>query len=52
MSKRLRLADLLGSLSIVSNWDTAYQARQMRLPEREVADVFYVSLLFHVGSVG
>jgi hypothetical protein len=24
----------------------------MRLPDREVADVFYVSLLFHVGCVG
>ena len=66
MSEQLRLADLLGGLSIVSDLgyglpvDTALRscligtalARQMRLPEREVADVFYVSLLFHVGCVG
>lgn len=55
MSERLRLADLLGGLSIVSDLgyglpvDTALRscligtalARQCDLPEREVADVFY-----------
>jgi HD-GYP domain-containing protein (c-di-GMP phosphodiesterase class II) len=66
MSEQLRLADLLSGLSIVSDLgyglpvETALRscligttlARQMALPEREVADVFYVSLLFHVGCVG
>ena len=65
MSERLRLADLLSGLSIVSDLgyglpiETALRscligttvARQMDLPEREVVDVFYVSLLFHVGCV-
>ena len=65
MSERLRLADLLSGLSIVSDLayglpiETALRscligtavARRMALPEREVADVFYVSLLFHVGCV-
>jgi HD-GYP domain-containing protein (c-di-GMP phosphodiesterase class II)/DNA-binding CsgD family transcriptional regulator len=65
MSEQLRLADLLSGLSIVSDLgyglpvETALRscliatalARQMNLPEREVADVFYVSLLFHVGCV-
>jgi HD-GYP domain-containing protein (c-di-GMP phosphodiesterase class II) len=65
MSERLRLADLLSGLSIVSDLgydlpvETALRscligtavARQMDLPEREVADVFYASLLFHVGCV-
>jgi hypothetical protein len=65
MSERLRLADLLSGLSIVSDLgyglpiETALRscligtavARGMDLPEREVADVFYVSLLFHVGCV-
>ena len=65
MSERLRLADLLSGLSIVSDLgyglpiETALRscligtalARRMDLPEREVADVFYVSLLFHVGCV-
>jgi HD-GYP domain-containing protein (c-di-GMP phosphodiesterase class II) len=65
MSERLRLADLLSGLSIVSDLgyglpiETALRscligtavARRMTLPEREVADVFYVSLLFHVGCV-
>lgn len=65
MSDRLRLADLLAGLSMVSDLgyqlptDTALRscligtqlARSMRLPERDVADVFYVSLLFHVGCV-
>ena len=65
MSGALRLADLLGGLSIVSDLgyglpiETALRscligtglARRMDLPEREVADVFYVSLLFHVGCV-
>jgi HD-GYP domain-containing protein (c-di-GMP phosphodiesterase class II) len=65
MSEGLRLADLLSGLSIVSDLgyglpiETALRscligttvARQMDLPEREVVDVFYVSLLFHVGCV-
>jgi HD-GYP domain-containing protein (c-di-GMP phosphodiesterase class II) len=65
MSERLRLADLLSGLSIVSDLgyglpiETALRscligtalARRMDLPERDVADVFYVSLLFHVGCV-
>jgi HD-GYP domain-containing protein (c-di-GMP phosphodiesterase class II) len=65
MSDQLRLADLLSGLSIVADLgyglptETALRscligtalARRMDLPEREVADVFYVSLLFHVGCV-
>jgi HD-GYP domain-containing protein (c-di-GMP phosphodiesterase class II) len=65
MSGQLRLADLLSGLSIVADLgyglpiETALRscligaalARRMDLPEREVADVFYVSLLFHVGCV-
>src|SRR5687768_650829 len=65
MTERLRLADLLSGLSIVSDLgydlpiETALRscligtalARRMALPERQVADVFYVSLLFHVGCV-
>ena len=65
MSDRLRLADLLSGFSIISDLgyglpiDTALRscligtvlARRMDLPDREVADVFYVSLLFHVGCV-
>jgi len=65
MTDRLRLADLLSGLSIVSDLgyglptETALRsclistalARRMDLPEREVADVFYVSLLFHIGCV-
>jgi HD-GYP domain-containing protein (c-di-GMP phosphodiesterase class II) len=65
MTERLRLAELLSGLSIVSDLgyglpiETALRscligttvARQMDLPEREVVDVFYVSLLFHVGCV-
>ena len=63
MTDRLRLADLLGGLSIASDLgyalpvETALRscligtalARQMNLSEREVADAFYVGLLFHVG---
>ena len=63
MTDRLRLADLLGGLSIASDLgyglpvETALRscligtalARQMDLSDREVADTFYVSLLFHVG---
>jgi HD-GYP domain-containing protein (c-di-GMP phosphodiesterase class II)/DNA-binding CsgD family transcriptional regulator len=65
MSDRLRLADLLSGLSIVADLgyglpiETALRscligtvlARRMDLSDREVADVFYVSLLFHVGCV-
>jgi HD-GYP domain-containing protein (c-di-GMP phosphodiesterase class II) len=65
MSERLRLAELLAGLSMVSDLgyelpvDTAVRscvmatslARRMDLPEAEVADVFFVSLLFHVGCV-
>jgi transcriptional regulator with GAF, ATPase, and Fis domain len=59
VSDQLRLADLLSGLSIVADLgyglpiEPALQscligtdlARRMDLPEREVADVFYVSLL-------
>ncbi len=65
MSSRLRLADLLGGLSIVADLgfglpvETAMRscligtavARRMGLGERQAAEVFYVSLLFHVGCV-
>jgi HD-GYP domain-containing protein (c-di-GMP phosphodiesterase class II) len=65
MSDRLRLADLLGGLSVVSDLgyrlpaETALRscllgtdlARRLALDETEVADVFYASLLFHVGCV-
>jgi HD-GYP domain-containing protein (c-di-GMP phosphodiesterase class II) len=65
MSERLRLADLLAGLSMVSDLgyelpvDTALRscvmgtslARRMGLPDAEVGDVFFVSLLFHVGCV-
>jgi HD-GYP domain-containing protein (c-di-GMP phosphodiesterase class II) len=65
MSDRLRLADLLCGLSVVADLgyglpiETALRscligtalARRMDLPDPEVADVFYVSLLFHVGCV-
>jgi HD-GYP domain-containing protein (c-di-GMP phosphodiesterase class II) len=65
MSAQLRLADLLSGLSTIADLgyglpiETALRscligaalARRMSLPEREVADVFYVSLLFHVGCV-
>lgn len=65
MSARLRLADLLGGLSIVADLgfglppETAMRscliatalARKLDLPEDEVADAFYASLLMHVGCV-
>lgn len=65
MSGHLRLAELLAGLSMVSDLgyrlpvDTAVRscvvgtslARRMELPEPEVSDVFFVSLLFHVGCV-
>jgi HD-GYP domain-containing protein (c-di-GMP phosphodiesterase class II) len=65
MRERLRLAELLAGLSMVSDLgyelpvDTAMRAclmgtslaRRMELPEAEVGDVFFVSLLFHVGCV-
>jgi HD-GYP domain-containing protein (c-di-GMP phosphodiesterase class II) len=65
MNDRLRLADLLSGLSIIADLgyglpiETALRsclvgvalARRMDLSESEVADVFYVSLLFHVGCV-
>ena len=65
MSNRLRLAELLSGLSTVADLgyglplETALRscliatglARRMDLPESEIADVFYVSLLFHVGCV-
>jgi HD-GYP domain-containing protein (c-di-GMP phosphodiesterase class II) len=60
---RLRLADLLGGLSVASDLgfglppETAMRscliatgiARTLGLSEEEVADTFYASLLFHVG---
>ncbi|MGH9247679.1 MAG: HD domain-containing phosphohydrolase [Acidimicrobiales bacterium] len=65
MSERLRLAELLAGLSMVSDLgyelpvDTAVRscvmgtslARRMALSEAEIGDVFFVSLLFHVGCV-
>jgi HD-GYP domain-containing protein (c-di-GMP phosphodiesterase class II) len=63
VSTRLRLADLLGGLSIASDLgfglptETSMRscllatglARTLGLAEEEVADSFYTSLLFHVG---
>ncbi len=63
MTARLRLADLLAGLSIAADMgfglppETAMRAcvigtglaRKLELPEQEVADTYYVSLLFHVG---
>jgi HD-GYP domain-containing protein (c-di-GMP phosphodiesterase class II) len=63
MSARLRLADLLGGLSVASDLgfglppETAMRscllatglARKLGLPEEAVSDSFYASLLFHVG---
>jgi hypothetical protein len=65
MGGRWRLADLLAGLSMVVDLgyglplETAMRAclvrtslaRRMGLTEREPADVFYVSLLLHVGCV-
>jgi HD-GYP domain-containing protein (c-di-GMP phosphodiesterase class II) len=63
MSARLRLADLLGGLSIVADMgfglppETAMRAcvigtglaRRLELPEQDVADTFYATLLLHIG---
>jgi HD-GYP domain-containing protein (c-di-GMP phosphodiesterase class II) len=63
MSARLRLADLLGGLSIVADMgfglppETAMRscvigtalARKLELSEEHVADTFYATLLLHVG---
>ena len=63
---QLRLADVLGGLSVVSDMgyglpmETAMRAclvgtalaRTMDLPEAEVRDVFFVSLLLHMGCIG
>lgn len=65
MEARVRLADVLGGLSVVSDMgyglpaETAMQAclvgtalaREMDLPEEEVGHVFHVSLLLHVGCI-
>ena len=65
MGSRLRLADLLAGLSTVVDlgyglpMETALRsclvgtamARRMGLAEQEAADVFYVSLLLHVGCL-
>ncbi|HKY17193.1 MAG TPA: HD domain-containing phosphohydrolase [Microthrixaceae bacterium] len=65
MGSRLRLADLLAGLSIVADLgydlpvETAMRAglvgtdlaRRLGLSEPEAADVFYVSLLLHVGCL-
>ncbi|MGH9224128.1 MAG: HD domain-containing phosphohydrolase, partial [Acidimicrobiales bacterium] len=65
MGAPLRLADLLGGLSIVSDMgyglpvETAMRAclvgtalgRRMNFTEEEVGHVFYVSLLLHVGCI-
>ena len=63
MTTRLRLADLLAGLSVASDLgfglppETAMRAcligtalaRRMGMPEDEVADVYYATLLLHVG---
>src|SRR5918999_3355682 len=63
VSDRLRLADLLGGLSIVADMgfglppETAMRAcvigtglaRKLELPEQEVVDTFYSTLLLHIG---
>src|ERR671918_1342608 len=63
MAARLRLADLLGGLSIVADLgfglppETAMRscligtalARELGVSEDEVADTFYTSLLVHIG---
>jgi HD-GYP domain-containing protein (c-di-GMP phosphodiesterase class II) len=63
MAARLRLADLLGGLSIVADLgfglpsETAMRscligtalARELDVAEKDVADTFYTSLLLHVG---
>jgi HD-GYP domain-containing protein (c-di-GMP phosphodiesterase class II) len=63
VSDRLRLADLLGGLSIAADLGFALPpeeamrscliatglARQLELAEAEVADTFYTALLMHVG---
>jgi hypothetical protein len=63
MAARLRLADLLGGLSIVADLgfglpsETAMRscligtalARELGVAEKDVADTFYTSLLLHVG---
>jgi HD-GYP domain-containing protein (c-di-GMP phosphodiesterase class II) len=65
MGSRLRLADLLAGLSIVADLgyglplETAMRAglvgtglaRRLGLSEREAGEVFYVSLLLHVGCL-
>jgi HD-GYP domain-containing protein (c-di-GMP phosphodiesterase class II) len=65
MGARLRVADLLGGLSIVADLGFGLPpeeamrscligtalARRMGVPEHEVADTFYASLLRHVGCV-
>ncbi len=66
MRTSLRLADLLAGLSVASDLgfglppETAMRsclvatglARALDLPESEVADTYYTSLLFHVGCPG
>jgi HD-GYP domain-containing protein (c-di-GMP phosphodiesterase class II) len=63
MAGRLRLADLLGGLSVVADMgfglppETAMRAcvigtglaRKLGLSEQEVADTFYATLLLHIG---
>jgi hypothetical protein len=63
VSDRLRLADLLGGLSIAADLGFALPpeeamrscliatglARQLELDEAEVADTFYTALLMHLG---
>ncbi len=66
MATRLRLADLLAGLSTVADMGYGLPqghalrscligvglARRLGLPEPEVADTFYASMLVHVGCVG
>jgi HD-GYP domain-containing protein (c-di-GMP phosphodiesterase class II) len=65
VTERLRLADLLASLSIVADMGYALPpeqalrscvlatalARRIGLPDTDVADTFYTALLVHVGCV-
>ncbi len=66
VAARLRLADLLGGLSMVADFGfglppgnavrtcviAAALARRMDLGDDDVRDCFYAALLMHVGCVG
>ena len=66
MATKLRLADLLGGLSLVADMGYGLQpghgmrscligvelARELALGEHEVAEIFYTAMLLHIGCVG